>query len=102
MQVHLVAVEVGVVGTGVAQVHSEGRPGQDLDLVAHHTHLVERRLPVEDDEIAVADVTLHSVAALQMEIWKRNCQLQSCFNKNCDFFKFYYLVRLYRRYVDES
>ena len=64
VQVHLVPVEVGVVGTGVAEVHPEGGPGQHLDPVAHHTHLVEGGLSVEDHQVAVPHVSLHLVAAL--------------------------------------
>ena len=40
VQVHLVPVEVGVVGAGVAEVHPERGPGQHLHPVAHHSHLV--------------------------------------------------------------
>ncbi len=58
VQVHLVSVEVGVVRCGVAQVHAEGGPGQDANLVPHHTHLVERGLAVEHHQVAVADVAL--------------------------------------------
>ena len=61
VQVHLVAVKVGVVGRSVAEVHPEGGPGQDLGLVAHHAHLVEGRLTVEHHHVVVADVTLHLV-----------------------------------------
>ena len=59
VQVHLVPVEVGVVGRGVAQVHAEGGPREDLHLVAHHTHLVEGGLTVEHNKVAVSDVTLN-------------------------------------------
>ena len=65
MQVHLVAVEVGVVGRRHRQVHPERRPVQHLDAVAHDGHLVQRRLPVEDDDVVVPQVSLHRVAVLQ-------------------------------------
>ena len=68
MQVHLVTVKVGVVGRGVGQVHPEGAPGQDLHPVPHHTHLVEGGLPVEHHQVAVPDVPLHLVAALQVQV----------------------------------
>ena len=59
MHVHLVAVKVGVVRGRDAQVEAEGREGQDLDLVAHHRHLVQRRLPVEEHQVAVLQVPLN-------------------------------------------
>lgn len=68
VKVHFVAVKVGVVGTRVAEVHAEGGPRKNLDPVAHHGHLVERRLAVEDDVVAVVNVALDSVAALQMQV----------------------------------
>jgi len=51
VQVHLVAVEVSVVRRSVTQVHSKCRPRQNLHLVTHHTHFVERGLTVENDLI---------------------------------------------------
>ena len=65
MEVHLVPVEVCIVGAGVAEVHPEGGPGQDLHSVAHHTHLVEGGLSVEDHQVPVPHVSLHLVAALR-------------------------------------
>ena len=68
VQVHLVAVEIRVVGRRAAQVHAERRPRQDFDAMTHHRHFVQRRLPVEDHQIAVADVPLHFVSALQVQV----------------------------------
>lgn len=59
VQVHLVAVEIGVVRRRAGQVHPEGGPGQHLHPVSHHTHLVQRRLTIENYQVAVADVPLH-------------------------------------------
>lgn len=64
VQIHLVAVEIRVVRRGITQVHPECGPRQHLDLVTHHTHFMQRGLTVEDDQVSVADVTLHFVAAL--------------------------------------
>ena len=38
-----------------------------LNAVAHDGHLVKRRLPVEDDDVIVPQVSLHGVAVLQGE-----------------------------------
>jgi len=57
VHVHLIPVEVGVVRTRVAQVHSERRPRQHLHSVTHHTHFMERRLAIEDDVVAIVNVT---------------------------------------------
>mmetsp|Transcript_26622 Transcript_26622/g.66902 ORF Transcript_26622/g.66902 Transcript_26622/m.66902 type:complete len:605 (+) Transcript_26622:2725-4539(+) len=68
VHVHLVTVKIGVVRRGDREVETEGRVGHDLHAMSHHTHLVKRRLPVEDDEITVLDVALDSVAVLEVEI----------------------------------
>jgi len=68
MQVHLIAVKIGIVRRGTRQIHAERRPGQHLDQMAHHAHLVQRRLPVEDNEVAVDHVPLDGVAALQVQV----------------------------------
>lgn len=65
VQVHFVPVEVGVVGRRHREVHPEGRPVEHLHAVPHDGHLVERRLPVEDDDVVVPKVPLHRVAVLQ-------------------------------------
>ena len=67
VHVHLVAVKVGVVrarrvdaqAERLAQVHR-------LDAVAHHRHLVQRRLAVEQDRVAGQQVPVDDVANLQV------------------------------------
>ena len=56
-QVHLVAVEVGVVRRRDGQVQSERRVVQDFDAMRHDRHLVERRLAVEDDQVVVSQMS---------------------------------------------
>lgn len=68
VQVHLISVEVSVVGCGDGEVESEGRPGKDLDPVPHHGHLVKCWLTVEHHQIIVYQVTLHLVSQLQVEV----------------------------------
>ena len=53
VQVHLVAIEIGVVGRADAQVQPEGLPWHDAHGVGHHGHAVQRRLPVEQHDVAV-------------------------------------------------
>lgn len=62
VHVHLVSVEVGVVGRGDAKIQAERLVTHHANPVGHHTHLVERGLTIEDDNIAVIDVTLDSVS----------------------------------------
>ena len=68
VHVHLVAVEVGVVGCRYAEVESESLEGQHLDSVAHQRHLVKRGLPVEYDIVIVPQLPLHDVARIQLSI----------------------------------
>lgn len=50
------------------EVESKGGPGENLDPVTHHGHLVEGGLPVEDDEVVVTEMAFDLVAKLQMEV----------------------------------
>eukprot|EP00967_Tisochrysis_lutea_P106952 scaffold164447_cov19-Tisochrysis_lutea.AAC.1 len=59
MHVHLITVEVGVVGRGDRQVEAESGVGQDAHAVAHHTHFVQRGLTVEEHQVSVMQVALH-------------------------------------------
>ena len=56
VHVHFVTVEVGVVRRTDGRVHPESLSREDLDIVRHDTHLVQRRLSVEENDIAVAQV----------------------------------------------
>ena len=38
------------------EIEAEGGPGQDADPVPHHGHLVQRRLPVENDNVPITHV----------------------------------------------
>mmetsp|Transcript_26014 Transcript_26014/g.73791 ORF Transcript_26014/g.73791 Transcript_26014/m.73791 type:complete len:498 (+) Transcript_26014:2487-3980(+) len=68
MQVHLIAVKVSVVGRGHTEVHAERGPVHHADTVAHDTHLVERRLAVEQHHVVVCEVALHDPAALEQDL----------------------------------
>ena len=65
VQVHLVAVKVGVVRRAHALVEAERAAGQHARAVAHDGHLVQRRLPVEEHDVAVHQVPLDDVAHRQ-------------------------------------
>ncbi len=58
VDVHLVAVEVGVVGLAVGVVEAERVPGrrEDADLVRHDGGAVERGLTVDEDDVAARHV----------------------------------------------
>ena len=68
VQVHLVAVKVGVVRRRDRQVEPEGRVRHELDAVRHHRHLVQRRLPVEQDNVAVLEVALDDPPVLEERV----------------------------------
>jgi len=76
VQVHLVAVEVGVVRRRHGEVEAEGGVGHDLDPVRHDGHLVQRRLPVEHDDVPVLDHPLHLVAVLEVLLHARHAQVE--------------------------
>ena len=58
MEVHLVTVKVRVVGRTDTEVEPEGLSFHDPDTVGHHGHPVQRRLPVEQDDISVHELPL--------------------------------------------
>lgn len=95
LQVHLVSVEIGVVRRRATReeranrivslslrvcerqsearrdvhgkIEPEGRVRHDLDPMAHHRHLVQRRLPVEQHKVTVLEVPLDDPAVLERD-----------------------------------
>ena len=68
MQIHFVAVEIGIVRRGDGQIEAKRGPRQHLHQMAHHTHFVQRRLPIENDDVIVPDVPFDLVPNLEMQI----------------------------------
>ena len=68
MHVHLVTIEIGVIRRSHRQVEPEGGVWQDADPVAHHGHLMQRRLTVKDDHVAIHHVPFHNISWLQMAV----------------------------------
>ena len=66
VEVHLVAVEVGVVRRAHALVEAERAPLHHARAVRHDRELVQRRLPVEEHDVAVGQVALDDVAHLEL------------------------------------
>ena len=68
MQVHLVAVEVGIVGSRGYERETERVPGHEPHAVGLHSVHVERRLSVEDNDVVVLQEALDDVADTQHEL----------------------------------
>ena len=66
MEVHLVSVKVSVVRVAHALVEAKRSPRQRLDLMGHDGKLVQRRLSVEQDNIAVNQMSLHDGPDLEV------------------------------------
>src|SRR6266704_1253884 len=64
VQVHLVPIEVSVVRRTDREIEAERLVRHHPDLVGHHRHPVQRRLPVEQDDVAVDELPLDRVAEL--------------------------------------
>ena len=58
VEVHLVTVKVRVVRRTDTEVEPEGLSFHDPDTVGHHGHPVQRRLPVEQDDVSVHELPL--------------------------------------------
>ena len=65
MEVHLITVKVSVVGRTDGRVEPEGLVREDSDAVCHDGHSVEARLPVEEHNIAIPEVSLDDKAWLK-------------------------------------
>ena len=66
VQVHFVAIKVGVVGRAHALVEAKGAPGHDAGGVGHDGLAVQGGLAVEEDGVPVVQVALHHVARAQL------------------------------------
>ena len=64
MDVHLVAVKVRVEGVADALVEAQRAARHDHRAQRHERDAVQRRLAVEEDDVAVVAVALHDVANL--------------------------------------
>ena len=68
MHVHLITIEISVVGGRHRQVETEGGVGHDANAVPHHRHFVERWLAIENDKVAVLEMTFDLVSELEMSV----------------------------------
>ena len=65
VDVHLVAVKVGVEGVAHALVEAQRAARHDARAQRHDAHPVQAWLPVEEHHVAIGEVALHDVAHLQ-------------------------------------
>src|SRR5207247_10079072 len=65
VEVHLVTVKVRVVRRTDGWVEPEGLVGEDSDAVCHYGHSVEARLPVEEHDVAISEMSLDDEARLK-------------------------------------
>ena len=69
VHVHFIAVKIGIVGLGVADVHAERVAlAHDARDVAHHAHAVQGGLTVEQHAVAVHHVAVHNVAVVKHNV----------------------------------
>ena len=67
VKVHLIAVKVSVIRLGGRNVQAERRTGQDLDTMALHRSLVERRLTVEEHVVTIDHVAVNYIALMEID-----------------------------------
>ena len=65
MQVHLVAVEIGVERRAAALVEAESSMRLDHRIEGHDAELVKAGLAIEQDDVVVDQVSLHYVTVLE-------------------------------------
>lgn len=63
MHIHFITVEISIVGSTDRQVEPEGIVRKNSNPMTHHTHSMESRLSIEEDEISILKTSLsnHSV-----------------------------------------
>ena len=66
MDVHLVSIEVSVVGRANALIESQSIPRLHFDLVGHHGHPMQGRLTVENHYIFVLNVSEDDISILEV------------------------------------
>ena len=74
----------------------EGWPRQNFDTMSHHTHFMQRRLPIENNQITIANMPLNFVATLQMQIRRLGMKSQ------IDSFTWKGKRKTYAYYITES
>ena len=52
VHIHLIAVKIGVVGTGHGELKAEGGERHHPAPLPHHRHFMERGRPIEDHHVA--------------------------------------------------
>ena len=65
MEVHLVSIKVRIVWRTDGWVEPEGLVGEDSHAVCHDGHSVEARLPVEEHNVAISEMSLDDEAWLK-------------------------------------
>ena len=64
MKIHLISIEVGIVRRTDTFIETKGAVGQHLSLVAHDGKFMQRRLTVEENNIAIYQMTLNEITML--------------------------------------
>src|SRR3990172_1357508 len=64
VEVHLVTVEICVVGRAHAEIEPEGLIRQNLHFMGHDAHPVKRGLPVEENHIPFPKMSVNNPARL--------------------------------------
>jgi poly-beta-hydroxyalkanoate depolymerase len=68
VHVHLVSVEVSVVGCSDTQVEAECLVVKNFNAMTHHRHLMQRRLSVKDYVIIILEMAFNYVVVLKMSV----------------------------------
>ena len=66
MKVHLVAIKICVVGRAYGRIEPEGLVGHNLHPMGHYGHPVQRRLPIEEDDVTVCQLSIDSPAGVDL------------------------------------
>jgi hypothetical protein len=64
MKIHLVTVEICIIGCTDALIKAESEVRQNLGSVTHNGKFMQRRLTVEQDDIFVHHMPFNQIAAL--------------------------------------
>src|SRR5690606_12379415 len=66
VEVHLIPVKIRIIGRTHGRIKAECPSVHDLHTVGHDAHPVERRLPVEEDDVPIPYLSLHSPSRFEL------------------------------------
>jgi hypothetical protein len=66
VNIHFIAIEVGVIGAADLEIEAEGTIGHDAYEMGHNRHAMEGGLAIKEDNVAIAQVTFDGITLFEV------------------------------------